>query len=314
MVAEQAVKSGAVLRQGTEAVAPLVQRRPRHRRGREGQGVGPHVRAAGPLRRGRRRRQLALRPCARHQPQPVVPAGHGHPRLLRQRHQRRRRGSRARSTCATATATPSPATAGSSRWATATINVGIGLLSTFRDFKSRQHHPPHERVRRHRSRALGHLARVGHVGARPAGGCPMGGSVGPKVGPDLDRRRRRGRLDQPVQRRGHRLRLRDRAHGGRRCSTRRCRPATAWCCSATRAMLDAEYGQYFKVARLFAKVIGHPALMRELTRVGMQLAHAHGVGAAHHGQPAARRRARPGRGGLPLRRRSSPASSPNQRG
>jgi hypothetical protein len=34
-------------------------------------------------------------------------------------------------------------------------------------------------------------------------------------------------------------------------------------------MLDDEYGEYFKVARLFARVIGRPALMRELTRVGM---------------------------------------------
>src|SRR5262249_48132531 len=34
--------------------------------------------------------------------------------------------------------------------------------------------------------------------------------------------------------------------------------------------LDDTYGLYFKVARLFAKVIGRPALMRELTRVGMQ--------------------------------------------
>jgi flavin-dependent dehydrogenase len=34
--------------------------------------------------------------------------------------------------------------------------------------------------------------------------------------------------------------------------------------------LDEEYGQYFKVARLFARVIGRPALMREITRVGMR--------------------------------------------
>ena len=34
--------------------------------------------------------------------------------------------------------------------------------------------------------------------------------------------------------------------------------------------LEAEYGLYFKVARLFAQVIGRPVLMRELTRVGMQ--------------------------------------------
>ena len=34
-------------------------------------------------------------------------------------------------------------------------------------------------------------------------------------------------------------------------------------------LLDEEYGDYFKVARLFARVIGRPVLMRELTRVGM---------------------------------------------
>ena len=34
-------------------------------------------------------------------------------------------------------------------------------------------------------------------------------------------------------------------------------------------LLDEEYGLYFKVARLFAKVIGNPTLIRELTRVGM---------------------------------------------
>jgi hypothetical protein len=34
--------------------------------------------------------------------------------------------------------------------------------------------------------------------------------------------------------------------------------------------LQETYGLYFKVARLFAKVIGRPALMRELTRVGMR--------------------------------------------
>jgi len=36
------------------------------------------------------------------------------------------------------------------------------------------------------------------------------------------------------------------------------------------ARLEAEFGLYFKVARLFAEVIGRPALLRELTRVGMR--------------------------------------------
>ena len=35
-------------------------------------------------------------------------------------------------------------------------------------------------------------------------------------------------------------------------------------------LIDDEYGQYFKVARLFARVIGRPVLMRELSRVGIQ--------------------------------------------
>ena len=34
--------------------------------------------------------------------------------------------------------------------------------------------------------------------------------------------------------------------------------------------MNEEYGLYFKVARLFAKVIGNPTLIRELTRVGMR--------------------------------------------
>jgi flavin-dependent dehydrogenase len=34
--------------------------------------------------------------------------------------------------------------------------------------------------------------------------------------------------------------------------------------------LDAEYALYFKVARTFVRAIGNPAVMREMTRVGMQ--------------------------------------------
>ena len=35
-------------------------------------------------------------------------------------------------------------------------------------------------------------------------------------------------------------------------------------------LLEDEYGLYFRVARHFSKIIGRPALMRELTRVGMR--------------------------------------------
>ena len=33
--------------------------------------------------------------------------------------------------------------------------------------------------------------------------------------------------------------------------------------------LEEIYGDYFKVARTFVKVIGNPAIMREVTRIGM---------------------------------------------
>jgi flavin-dependent dehydrogenase len=35
-------------------------------------------------------------------------------------------------------------------------------------------------------------------------------------------------------------------------------------------LLQATYGLYFKVARLFVRAIGHPMVMRELTRVGFR--------------------------------------------
>src|SRR5256714_1674530 len=62
----------------------------------------------------------------------------------------------------------------------------------------------------------------------------------PGDGTDVDRRRRRRRRDQPVQRRGHRLRVRDRAPGGRRARPRahdRRRPRPAALSAAARRAL-----------------------------------------------------------------------------
>jgi flavin-dependent dehydrogenase len=149
-----------------------------------------------------------------------------------------------------------------------TINVGVGLLSTFRDWKTVN-----------TSHLMAEFAATlpSYWGIDPdrptqaptGGRLPMGGSVNPKVGPNwvivgdaagsinpfngegIDYAYETGRLaaslvtqslatgsDQPLQR--------------------------------YPVILDAEYGLYFKVARLFAQVIGRPALMRELTRVGMR--------------------------------------------
>jgi len=147
------------------------------------------------------------------------------------------------------------------------INVGIGLLSTFRDFKSvNTSHILEEFV----ATAPEHWGISAETATSvPTGGrLPMGGSVEPKVGPTwivvgdaagsinpfngegIDYAYETGRMAAGL--------LDDALRSGDGMALQR-----------YPAMLDAEYGLYFKVARLFAQVIGQPALMSELTRVGM---------------------------------------------
>jgi len=148
-----------------------------------------------------------------------------------------------------------------------TVNVGVGLLSTFRDFRSVN-----------TSHLLdSYAAQIadrwqidpGAPTTRATSGrIPMGGSVGPKAGPTylvigdaagsvnpfngegIDYAYETARMAADVV---HQALVEDDATGLQRYPKQ----------------LDEAYGQYFKVARLFARVIGRPALMRELTRAGM---------------------------------------------
>ena len=256
MVAEQR-REGRARRcwQGAEATAPVIDRGLVARRGRQGQGGGP--------------RRCA--PATSSSPTARTPASAG--RSARPATARTRRAWPSAAT-SRARCTPSPWIEsaldvhdrnGNSLpgygWifpvGDGTVNVGVGLLSTFRDFKSvNTTHlldeyaataPAYwEIVRRARGR---------RAHRRPAADGRLGR---PQGRPDVGRRRRRRRIDQPVQRRGHRLRLRDRPHRRATCCTRRCRPATASRCSSYPKLLEAEYGLYFKVARLFAQIIGQP--------------------------------------------------------
>jgi menaquinone-9 beta-reductase len=148
-----------------------------------------------------------------------------------------------------------------------TVNVGVGLLSTFRDFKSVNTTNLLEEFVLGAPDAWG-LEPDGAEDRPVSGRMPMGGSVGPKAGPTflvvgdaagtvnpfngagIDYAYETGRLAAET--------LHDALHN-----------------SDPRALtlyprrLDDEYGEYFKVARLFASVIGRPTLMRELTKVGM---------------------------------------------
>jgi geranylgeranyl reductase family protein len=149
-----------------------------------------------------------------------------------------------------------------------TVNIGVGLLSTFRDFKSvNTTHLLQEYV----------ATAPGYWGLSPEAGCgkptsgrlPMGGSVGPKAGPTwlvvgdaagtvnpfngegIDYAYETGRLAAEV--------IHEAIDG-----------SDPLVLQTYERRLETEYALYFKVARLFARVIGRPALMRELTRVGMR--------------------------------------------
>ena len=118
MVADRAVKAGARIEQGTEAIRPVLHDGLVRGAVVEDKESGATPGDLGPLRRRGRRVALAVRPGARHRPQPHLPAGHGDPGLLREpdarrpvdRERARRPGPRRGTRC--------PATAGSSRSAT----------------------------------------------------------------------------------------------------------------------------------------------------------------------------------------------------
>ena len=148
-----------------------------------------------------------------------------------------------------------------------TVNIGVGLLSTFREFKSVN--------TTHLLDAYAHqVADRWEIDAdNPeckaiSGRVPMGGSVGPKAGPSylvigdaagsvnpfngegIDYAYETARMAAAV--------LHEAIDAGDPTALQR-----------YPSMLEDEYGEYFKVARLFARVIGRPALMRKLTRAGM---------------------------------------------
>jgi geranylgeranyl reductase family protein len=149
-----------------------------------------------------------------------------------------------------------------------TINVGIGLLSTFRDFKSiNTSHLMNEWA--HTLPGYWEIDPTDPVAPPTGGRLPMGGSVGPKIGPNWIVVGDAAGSINPFNGEGI-----DYAY-----ETGRMAADLLVECLETESgqplwrypdLLDETYGLYFKVARLFVRLIGHPALMRELTRVGMQ--------------------------------------------
>ncbi len=149
-----------------------------------------------------------------------------------------------------------------------TVNVGVGLLSTFRDYRSvNTTHLLNEYVAT--APAYWEISAERAVGDPTGGRLPMGGSVGPKVGPTFVVVGDAAGFVNPFNGEGI-----DYAYETGRLAAQVLHEALSTgdglAVQQYEKLLEAEYGLYFKVARLFAQIIGRPALMRELTRVGMR--------------------------------------------
>ena len=149
-----------------------------------------------------------------------------------------------------------------------TINVGIGLLSTFRDWKSVNTSKLMDEFAVTAPAYWG-ISESTSCGPPTGGRLPMGGSVSPNVGPTWVLVGDAAGTINPFNGEGI-----DYAYETGRTAAGLLDEALAtgngMALQRYPHLLDEEYGLYFKVARLFAKVIGNPALLRELTRVGMQ--------------------------------------------
>jgi menaquinone-9 beta-reductase len=148
-----------------------------------------------------------------------------------------------------------------------TINVGIGLLSTFRDWKSvNTSHLMNEFA--HTAPAYWGIS-PDTATCEPTGGrLPMGGSVSPNVGPNWVMVGDAAGTINPFNGEGI-----DYAYETGRLAAGLIAEALAtgdgMALQRYPDLLEAEYGLYFKVARVFAKVIGNPELLSKLTQVGM---------------------------------------------
>ena len=176
------------------------------------------------------------------------------------------------------------------------VNVGVGLLSTEQRWKGLN-----------TARLMDAFVDQAPAswGIRPETACgpadrrpPPDGHGGRAPGRAQHRRgRRRRRPHQPVQRRGHRLRLRDRAAGGG-VPGRGPAGGGPGSLAAYEQRLDDAYGDYYRVGRAFVRLISDPDRMRRCVVTRHALADLHGPAHADHGQPHAAPDHRPGRGRL----------------
>jgi flavin-dependent dehydrogenase len=148
-----------------------------------------------------------------------------------------------------------------------TVNIGVGLLSTFRDFKSvNTTHLLDEYA--HLIADRWEINPEQPTGKATSGRIPMGGSVGPKSGPTYLVVGDAAGSVNPFNGEGIDYAY-ETARMAAQVLTEAIRNNDPTALQRYQTLIDDEFGQYFKVARLFARIIGQPAIMRELSRVGM---------------------------------------------
>ncbi len=148
-----------------------------------------------------------------------------------------------------------------------TVNIGVGVLSTFRDFKSVNTSRLLDAYA-HQVAERWEIDPTAPEHAPVRGRIPMGGSVGPNAGPSFLVVGDAAGSANPFSGEGI-----DYAYETARMAALVLHEALATndpsVLQQYPRQIEDEYGEYFKVARLFARVIGRPAVMRELTRTGM---------------------------------------------
>jgi menaquinone-9 beta-reductase len=148
-----------------------------------------------------------------------------------------------------------------------TVNVGVGLLSTFKSWKSvNTSHlmdafvamaPPTWEIRPDTA-----------VGAPTGGRLPMGGSVHPSAGPTWLVAGDASGVINPFNGEG----IAYAYETGRMAAEaldEALRTGDGLALARYPERLEEVYGLYFRVARMFVRAIGNPAVMSELTRIGM---------------------------------------------
>ena len=149
-----------------------------------------------------------------------------------------------------------------------TINVGAGLLDTFTGFKAVNTSKLMDAFAATAPARWG-ISPETSCGPPKGGKLPTGGSVLPKVGPTWVVAGDAAGSVNPFNGEG----IAYAYETGRMVADavdEAIRTGDGLALARYPERLDEVYGLYFKVARTFVKLIGNPAVMRELTRVGFQ--------------------------------------------